>query len=217
MCARNWRPYVDAPSLFFGWQTQAQALYAEGIEMALEQLQGSADAAMSSRGARREGLTVLRGIAEELGLDGGEKSSRRFAGAFGAKQVQRGDGRTGTSSARKSKGGKGGQKGKKARGNKNMPRGGTPQRDSPTAGLLELRRAPGCSAVLVGRNNLQNDHITFSVARAHELWFHARGVAGAHVLLRLEPGQDPADEDVMFAADVAAYFSKDRQVRAADS
>lgn len=68
------------------------------------------------------------------------------------------------------------------------------------------------ASFLLSRNNLQNERITFSLARAHELWLHARGVAGAHVLLRLEPGQDAEEQDLEFAADVAAYFSKDRQV-----
>ncbi|CAM9716623.1 unnamed protein product, partial [Discosporangium mesarthrocarpum] len=80
-----------------------------------------------------------------------------------------------------------------------------------TAGLLELRRSPTSAAVLVGRNNLQNERITFTVARSHDLWFHARGVAGAHVLLRCKPGHDPSKPDVQFAADVAGYFSKARQ------
>ena len=67
--------------------------------------------------------------------------------------------------------------------------------------------------MLVGRNNLQNERIAFPVAKAHELWLHARGVAGANVLLKLEPGQDAEDDDLAFAADVAVYFSKARQVR----
>lgn len=68
-----------------------------------------------------------------------------------------------------------------------------------------------CSS-LSRRNNQQNERITFSLARAHELWLHARGVAGAHVLLRLDPGQEAEDDDLAFAADVAAFFSKARQV-----
>jgi hypothetical protein len=40
----------------------------------------------------------------------------------------------------------------------------------------------------VGRNSRQNDAITFGLAKPSDLWFHARGVAGSHVLLRLDPG-----------------------------
>jgi predicted ribosome quality control (RQC) complex YloA/Tae2 family protein len=53
---------------------------------------------------------------------------------------------------------------------------------------------------------------THQVAKAHEQWFHVRGVPGAHVLLRSDPGQEVELEDVQFAADVAVYFSKARTV-----
>ena len=90
---------------------------------------------------------------------------------------------------RKSKGGggKGAKKGNKKRSGGGGGKGGAGKnkKETPTAGLLELRRTPESPAVLVGRNNLQNERITFSLARAHEVWLHARGVAGAHVLLRL--------------------------------
>lgn len=85
--------------------------------------------------------------------------------------------------------GKGAKKDNKKRGGGggggNRGGAGKNKKETPTAGLLELRRTPESPAVLVGRNNLQNERITFSLARAHELWLHARGVAGAHVLLRL--------------------------------
>lgn len=38
--------------------------------------------------------------------------------------------------------------------------------------------------VLVGRNNKQNDELTNKVAKARDVWMHARGCPGAHVLLR---------------------------------
>lgn len=38
--------------------------------------------------------------------------------------------------------------------------------------------------VLVGRNNKQNDELTNRVAKAGDVWMHARGFPGAHVLLR---------------------------------
>lgn len=73
-------------------QANAQILYAEGIEMALEQL-GSGGAvpgktASSTSISSREELSVLRGIAEELGLLGGAEAARSFAAAFGVKQVR---------------------------------------------------------------------------------------------------------------------------------
>lgn len=63
--------------------------------------------------------------------------------------------------------------------------------------------------VLVGKNARQNDALTFKVARKHDLWFHARGVQGSHVIMRL-PGRSttPSRHAIDQAASIAAYFSK---------
>mmetsp|Transcript_11266 Transcript_11266/g.22679 ORF Transcript_11266/g.22679 Transcript_11266/m.22679 type:complete len:707 (-) Transcript_11266:2353-4473(-) len=58
--------------------------------------------------------------------------------------------------------------------------------------------------VLVGRNNRQNDRLSFQTARAGDLWFHAAGVPGAHVLLRTT---NPDEASLQFAADIAAFCS----------
>ena len=60
--------------------------------------------------------------------------------------------------------------------------------------------------VLVGRNNLQNDRLTLRVARPDDLWFHARGAAGSHVILRTE-GREVPDTSLVEAAEIAAWFS----------
>ncbi|MGA1474027.1 MAG: Rqc2 family fibronectin-binding protein [Prochlorothrix sp.] len=65
--------------------------------------------------------------------------------------------------------------------------------------------------VLVGRNNRQNDNLTFQVATPYDLWFHTQEIPGSHVLLRLAAGQAPETEDLQFTADVAAYHSRARQ------
>lgn len=65
--------------------------------------------------------------------------------------------------------------------------------------------------VLVGRNNRQNDVLTFRTASDYDLWFHAQEISGSHVLLRLSPGTAPDASDLQFAADVAAYHSRGRQ------
>lgn len=84
-----------APLRYFV-QANAQIMYAEGIEMALEQLGGGGDdsgtTASSTSISSREELSVLRGIAEELGLLGGAEAARNFASAFGVKQVRFGSG-----------------------------------------------------------------------------------------------------------------------------
>lgn len=65
--------------------------------------------------------------------------------------------------------------------------------------------------LLVGRNNRQNDRLTFRLAGPHDLWFHTQEISGSHVLLRLEPGTVPDPADLQFAADLAAYYSRSRQ------
>ncbi len=65
--------------------------------------------------------------------------------------------------------------------------------------------------LLVGRNNRQNDQLTFRVAGDYDLWFHTQEIAGSHVLLRLEPGTVAEEADLQFAADLAAYYSRARQ------
>ncbi|MBP5428522.1 MAG: NFACT family protein [Clostridia bacterium] len=66
---------------------------------------------------------------------------------------------------------------------------------------------PGGYRVLVGRNNLQNDRLTFRVAARNDLWFHAKGVPGSHVILLCD-GAEPSAEDYTFAASLAAGYSK---------
>ncbi len=63
--------------------------------------------------------------------------------------------------------------------------------------------------MLVGRNARENHHLTFRVARAEDLWLHARDVPGSHVVLRDDEGRAGAD-DLREAAEVAAFFSEAR-------
>ncbi len=70
-------------------------------------------------------------------------------------------------------------------------------------------RLPQGGTLLVGRSNLENDYLTFKVADPDDLWFHARGVPGAHVILRLD-GRTPPERTIREAAAVAAYFSQAR-------
>ena len=68
----------------------------------------------------------------------------------------------------------------------------------------------GCE-ILVGRNNKENDYLTFKFARPDDLWFHAQDVPGSHALLRKkEKKTEPSQSDIRESAQVAAYFSKAR-------
>lgn len=64
--------------------------------------------------------------------------------------------------------------------------------------------------VLIGRNNRQNDHLTFRLASPYDLWFHTQEIPGSHVLLRLEAGDQPSDQDLQYVANLAAYYSQAR-------
>lgn len=71
--------------------------------------------------------------------------------------------------------------------------------------------SPNGLEVLVGRNNRQNDQLTFRTAGDYDLWLHTQEIPGSHVLLRLQPGVAPDESDLQFAADLAAFHSRARQ------
>ncbi|WP_251546415.1 NFACT RNA binding domain-containing protein [Limosilactobacillus caecicola] len=63
------------------------------------------------------------------------------------------------------------------------------------------------TTVLVGKNNLQNDRLSFKTANKNEYWLHVKDMPGSHVIVR---STDPSDETLLEAAQLAAYFSKGR-------
>jgi len=63
--------------------------------------------------------------------------------------------------------------------------------------------------VLVGRNARENDALTFKVAKSRDLWLHAQGFSGGHVIVRTGGRELPFDT-VLFAARLAAGFSRGR-------
>ena len=71
---------------------------------------------------------------------------------------------------------------------------------------LEFRTTNGYR-LLCGRNNLQNEMLTLHTAARDDIWFHAKGVGGSHVILLAEGGEPPA-EDYTEAAQIAAYYSQ---------
>ena len=64
--------------------------------------------------------------------------------------------------------------------------------------------------IYVGRNNLQNDHLTLKLARGQDLWFHAKDVHGSHVVLRRRSGEEVPEATMRAAALLAAYYSRAR-------
>ncbi|MEM8673346.1 MAG: NFACT family protein [Cyanobacteria bacterium P01_G01_bin.67] len=72
-------------------------------------------------------------------------------------------------------------------------------------------KAPSGCEIWIGRNNRQNDLLSFRTAVDYDLWFHTQEIPGSHVLLRLEPGAVPTEQDLQFTADLAAYYSQARE------
>lgn len=61
--------------------------------------------------------------------------------------------------------------------------------------------------IFVGRNARENDELTFGLAKSDDLWLHARGAPGSHVVVRLEKGADPPPETIRDAATLALLYS----------
>jgi predicted ribosome quality control (RQC) complex YloA/Tae2 family protein len=95
--------------------------------------------------------------------------------------------------ARKGKGGK------PIKGKPVPPGGGVP---------LRLQSRDGF-AVLIGKNSRQNEEVTFHQATANDIWLHARGVPGAHVIVKAA-GREIPRSTIEQAASLAAYYSQAR-------
>ncbi len=63
--------------------------------------------------------------------------------------------------------------------------------------------------IYVGKNNYQNEELTFKTASGNDWWFHAKGIPGSHVIVKTE-GKEPTDRTFEEAASLAAYYSKGR-------
>jgi predicted ribosome quality control (RQC) complex YloA/Tae2 family protein len=103
------------------------------------------------------------------------------------------------------KGGKGKQGKQGSQQRKQVSRGGTPLRRASSDGFT----------LLVGKNSMQNEEVTFSQATANDLWLHARGVPGAHVILK-SGGRPVPETTLREAAELAAYYSQARESGAAE-
>lgn len=62
--------------------------------------------------------------------------------------------------------------------------------------------------VLIGKNNKQNDLLTFKLSSKNDLWFHAKDIHGSHVVLKLNDANDISDNLVKKCAAITAYHSK---------
>jgi len=67
----------------------------------------------------------------------------------------------------------------------------------------------GGHEILVGKNNIQNDTLTFKVGKKDDYWFHAKNMPGSHVIIKTN-GDELTDNEYVEAAQIAAYYSKGR-------
>ncbi len=68
-------------------------------------------------------------------------------------------------------------------------------------------KTSGGYTVLVGRNNIQNENLTFKIAQKDDIWFHVKDMPGSHVIM-VASGEEPSEADYTEAAELAAYYSK---------
>ncbi len=94
-------------------------------------------------------------------------------------------------------------------------RGGRVNKKIPRKPAVKRARAyptPTGERILVGRSGPQNEHLTFTLSQPDDLWFHARGVGGAHVILQWAGGTaETQTRAIETAAQLAAFYSSARE------
>ena len=74
--------------------------------------------------------------------------------------------------------------------------------ETPKYSIINLEN----TRILYGKNNLQNDYLTFKLANKNDMWFHAKDYHGSHVIVQGEINEDI----IRLAANIAAYYSAGR-------
>ncbi len=64
--------------------------------------------------------------------------------------------------------------------------------------------------IYVGKNNVQNDYVTFKLSRSTDIWFHTKSIHGSHTIIRTPDAMEVPDCTYLQAASLAAYYSKAR-------
>ena len=67
--------------------------------------------------------------------------------------------------------------------------------------------APDGTTILVGKNNYQNDRLTFKVSNPGDIWLHTQEIPGSHVIIRCD-GEDPSEDTLLLASYLAVHFSQ---------
>lgn len=85
------------------------------------------------------------------------------------------------------------------------PQGGAPRKSAKSVPLHFV--TSGGRDIYCGKNNLQNDMLTLKTADGSDFWFHVKGGAGSHVIMKCLPDEDPDARDFTEAAQLAAFYS----------
>lgn len=82
----------------------------------------------------------------------------------------------------------------------------------PLQPVVRQTLTPGGLRLFWGRNNRSNDYLSASLTEGDDLWFHAQNMPGCHLVLKRDGRKgDFAEKDILFAAEVAAGYSRGRQ------
>lgn len=81
-----------------------------------------------------------------------------------------------------------------------------PKKKKENSQFLEFQ-TPDNKKILVGKNNCQNDLLSLKTASKQDIWFHTKNIPGSHTVL-IADSQSISEEDILYAASVAAYHSK---------
>lgn len=82
------------------------------------------------------------------------------------------------------------------------------KKKKPTKPTPEIFTSSTGVKISVGKNNKQNDYLTFKIAKRNEIWLHTKDIPGSHVVIHTD---EPDDTTLMEAAILSAYFSKARE------
>lgn len=145
-------------------------------------------------------LEYLKSVQLSLGIATDEndiKEIRReliesgFLRGSAAERVKMGGGRAGSSKNKNGKAKNGGSKG---------------VRNTEKGKPLHFISSDGYD-IFVGKNNTQNDELTFHIASPNDMWFHAKKAPGSHVIVRRNRDEELPDATYLEAARLAAYYS----------
>lgn len=78
----------------------------------------------------------------------------------------------------------------------------------PTQAVKPLCYDVGGYLVYVGKNNVQNNHVTFKLAKPTDLWLHTQKIHSSHVVIVNDKGGDLPDNVIVTAAEICAYYSQ---------